>query len=72
MRASDWCRLLGRRPCRGHIAAKAAVALSDTARQLNVWDLPRSCASPRPSQREPRVPDTSHREVGDGRRDQTG
>jgi hypothetical protein len=22
MRASDWCRLLGRRPCRRHIAAK--------------------------------------------------
>jgi hypothetical protein len=36
MRVSDWCRLLGRRPCRRHIAAKEAVALSDTATQPNV------------------------------------
>jgi hypothetical protein len=36
MSASDWCRLLGRRPCRRHIAAKDAEALSDTATQPNV------------------------------------
>jgi hypothetical protein len=27
MRASDWCRLLGRRPCRRHIAAKDALVI---------------------------------------------
>ncbi len=57
MRGSDWCRLLGlvpparQRPCRRHIAAKDAVALSDTATQPNVRICRESRASPRPSRR---------------------
>jgi hypothetical protein len=55
MRASYWCRLLGRRPCRRHIAAEDAVALSDTATQPNVRICRESRASPRPSRRRNRL-----------------
>ena len=62
MRASDWCRLLGRRPYRRHIAAKDAVALSDTATQPNVRICRESRASPTPSRRMKGYPDALRRE----------
>jgi hypothetical protein len=75
MRASHWCRLLALVPpartgaacshwClyRRHIAAKDAVALSDTATQPNVRICRESRASPTPSRRMKGYPDALRRE----------
>ena len=54
-------KLIPRTPCRCHIAANEAIALSDTAAQPNVRICRESRASPRPSRRRNRLRDTSHR-----------